>query len=69
MFTIKLINCPACGREVSSQARSCPHCGQPIAGATTNQDVKEKSFFEKYVWLLILLFFLGLFLKIIANVR
>jgi RNA polymerase subunit RPABC4/transcription elongation factor Spt4 len=27
-----LITCPACKSEVSSQAQSCPKCGQPIAG-------------------------------------
>jgi len=27
---IRLINCPACKREISSQAVSCPHCGQPV---------------------------------------
>ena len=25
-----LIDCPACGRECSPQAASCPHCGQPL---------------------------------------
>jgi predicted nucleic acid-binding Zn ribbon protein len=65
MLTLKLINCPACGKEISPQAISCPNCGQPIA----NQEVKEKSFCVKYAWLLILLFFLGLFLKIIVNAR
>jgi predicted amidophosphoribosyltransferase len=24
-----LINCRACGREISSNATSCPHCGEP----------------------------------------
>lgn len=24
-----LINCPACGREISSEAKKCPHCGHP----------------------------------------
>ena len=28
-----LINCPECGKEVSSTAVSCPHCGTPIAGS------------------------------------
>src|ERR1035438_4221530 len=28
-----LIYCRACGKEVSDQALSCPHCGQPIAAA------------------------------------
>jgi hypothetical protein len=26
-----LIPCPACGKEVSKQAPTCPHCGHPIA--------------------------------------
>ena len=26
----KLITCPACNNQVSNQATSCPHCGQPI---------------------------------------
>ena len=26
-----LINCPECGKEVSSVAMSCPSCGHPIA--------------------------------------
>lgn len=26
----KLINCPACKKEVSSEAPNCPNCGQPI---------------------------------------
>ena len=25
-----LIQCPECGREISSQAAACPHCGMPI---------------------------------------
>ncbi len=27
---IQLIDCPACGGKVSSQAMACPKCGQPI---------------------------------------
>ncbi|WP_088252597.1 zinc ribbon domain-containing protein [Fimbriiglobus ruber] len=26
-----LISCPACGKQVSEQAPTCPQCGQPIA--------------------------------------
>ena len=29
-MNIQLIDCPACGSKVSSQAAACPHCGQPI---------------------------------------
>lgn len=25
-----LIACPECGRQVSSAAASCPHCGHPL---------------------------------------
>ncbi len=25
-----IINCPECGKEVSSKASSCPNCGNPI---------------------------------------
>jgi uncharacterized membrane protein YdbT with pleckstrin-like domain len=27
-----LINCPECGKEVSTSASTCPHCGFPMAG-------------------------------------
>jgi len=30
-----LINCPECAREVSDKAVSCPQCGFPIAGQST----------------------------------
>lgn len=29
-MSIRLIDCPACGGKVSSQAVACPHCGQPL---------------------------------------
>jgi zinc-ribbon domain len=29
-----LILCPACGKQVSEQAPTCPQCGQPIAAPT-----------------------------------
>lgn len=28
--TPSIITCPACQGKVSNQAKSCPHCGQPI---------------------------------------
>lgn len=27
-----LINCKECGKQISDQASSCPHCGAPVAG-------------------------------------
>lgn len=35
-----LIKCPECGKEVSTAAETCPHCGYPI---TKNELVKEKT--------------------------
>lgn len=29
-----LIKCPACGKDVSSNAPACPHCGEPIKSST-----------------------------------
>jgi hypothetical protein len=31
MANIKLVPCPACNTSVSSQAISCPRCGQPLS--------------------------------------
>ena len=32
-----LVKCNECGKEVSDQAASCPHCGAPIHGSATNK--------------------------------
>jgi hypothetical protein len=29
-----LINCPECGKQVSTAAQTCPNCGFPVAGGT-----------------------------------
>ncbi|TVX93180.1 zinc ribbon domain-containing protein [Paenibacillus agilis] len=29
-----LTQCPACGHRISSQAQSCPSCGQPLKAKT-----------------------------------
>ncbi|MFC3217278.1 zinc-ribbon domain-containing protein [Comamonas sp. JC664] len=29
---LALINCNECGKQISDQASSCPHCGAPVAG-------------------------------------
>ena len=36
MILLSLINCPECGREISSKAISCPHCGYPISNLGNN---------------------------------
>ena len=30
-----LMNCPECGKEVSDQAYSCPHCGYVVASSSS----------------------------------
>lgn len=32
-----LINCPECGKQVSTAAQSCPSCGYPIAASPASQ--------------------------------
>jgi hypothetical protein len=32
-----LIKCPACGKDVSTQAASCPNCGHPLAKSGANK--------------------------------
>ena len=38
-----IINCPECGKGVSSRASSCPNCGCPIEFFITNAPVKIKA--------------------------
>lgn len=37
-----LIKCPECGREVSSKASMCPHCGYPISDYVSTNDREAK---------------------------
>ena len=37
-----LIRCPECGREVSDQAKACPHCAYPIAQRSPSGQVRIK---------------------------
>lgn len=46
-----MIKCPCCQKEISEEAKTCPHCGQPTAyqkaqaAAGTNAVIKIISFF------------------------
>lgn len=35
---MSLVTCAECGREVSSAATQCPHCGHPMRGAINARD-------------------------------
>ena len=45
-----LIECPECKKQISDQAKSCPHCGYPIKGSQdeVEQKPKVKSFTVAY---------------------
>ncbi len=51
-----LIQCPDCGRPVSTAAVSCPNCGRPIASATTGSSkppsVARERVGDGIVWLI-----------------
>lgn len=32
-----LVKCPDCGKEVSTEAKACPHCGRPSTSSTPTQ--------------------------------
>lgn len=41
-----LIQCPECGRDVSTQARSCPGCGYPLQSQPPAQSALQ----SPHVW-------------------
>ena len=45
--TPKLIKCSDCGREVSTRARECPHCGSPVDIKYQKEELKRKIDQEK----------------------
>ena len=38
-----LIACSECGKEISSQAAACPHCGHPLPGAAASATSEDTS--------------------------
>lgn len=38
-----LMNCPECGRRVSSHAPYCPECNHPISISSFDNDMPEKA--------------------------
>lgn len=41
---MKLVQCPACHKEVSSEADKCPSCGQPIKRGFLGRSGTERAF-------------------------
>lgn len=61
-----LVKCPECGRDVSSQANSCPGCGFPIRNYVEKFPKQQNEKKEKhtdpiasFVFSLVALFFVG----------
>lgn len=50
-----LIKCSECGKEISSNARSCPHCGNPTKNRKFDVD-KEVSALKKFLIVGIVIF-------------
>lgn len=49
----KLIECSACGKQISVNAKSCPHCGEPL---TENEPPREKKKTSMWTWFFLLVF-------------
>lgn len=58
-----LIYCKECGRQISSQAHTCPYCGRPMGYNNTQEANTHDPNRSKYDWLttLLLCLFLGEF--------
>lgn len=41
MERMSLVKCKACGKEISTEARICPHCGQPSEQQQKIQRVQD----------------------------
>lgn len=58
-----LITCKECGKEISSTAESCPHCGHKTETATQNAQLKDRSI---AFYIAVAAVFIGLFILIPA---
>jgi hypothetical protein len=50
-----LTKCPACHKEISTQAASCPNCGHPLAKSAVNTPHNKVSFGRFIVLVLFLI--------------
>lgn len=49
-----LINCPECGKEISSEATACPNCGKPIPRRKGKPFYKTGSFWAIIIMVIII---------------
>ena len=55
-----LISCPACDGDVSTEARSCPHCGHPLK-VTLWKIIEQFAFWG--FWIALSVIILGIFMS------
>ena len=62
-----LIRCPECGREISSRAKACPHCGFPMDDVIkpNEEEVIIETILERKKSSIVASIFLFLFLEIV----
>jgi membrane protein YdbS with pleckstrin-like domain len=68
-----VVNCPDCGREVSTLAPACPHCGRPSPGMAAQAASAQSPTNEETLWrgspsLLVLLGHVFLMLVVLIGV-
>lgn len=56
-----LVKCKECGKEISDQAITCPHCGAPTPKVEEDKDKKKGSCLYA-IFIVIVLFVVGLVL-------
>ena len=62
-----LIRCPECGREISSRAKACPHCGFPMDDVIkpNEEEVIIETILERKKSSIVASIFLFLFLEVV----
>lgn len=56
---VKLTNCPTCARKVSSEAKACPNCGQPLQPAESRDNFAGRIIIVVILVVVALLMLLG----------
>lgn len=54
-----LVPCPECGKEISTQAVACPHCGAPQTRTVVEVTSKKNKPFNVWFWVLVAILVAG----------